>query len=199
MRGIGQQGFVRLHQGFDPLGRVVEAPGQKGHLITAVGLHARRQVARAPALHATLQGLQPQGQAPHHRVGAQRHRQTHEAQHPAKAKTKGRSHPGDATGRALGPGQQQVQGLAVLGLHLKFQVVPQLAVGSGLRRANDLSGRVVHQHFADRQLRRVAMELPGRAHQLVEIHPPVEPDAHVKVRGKTCPHAPPQSCCLAKT
>ena len=188
VRSIGQQRFVRIHQGFDAFGRMVETAGQESHLVAPFGIDARRQIARAPAFHATLQGLQAQRQAPHDRVGAQRHGQPDQAQHPAK--TKRWPVPGIARG-PLGPRQQQVQALAVGGNHIKLNVLAALSVRLGLRRADDVAGGVVHQHFAYRQLGRVGAQLPGGAHQKSQHHDGChhgKPDAHIKVRGKTDPH-----------
>ena len=184
VRGIGQQRLVRLHQRLDALGGVVEAPRQESHLVAAFGVDARRQVARAPALHAALQGLQPQRQAPHDGVGTQRHGQPDQSQHPAKAKR--RAIPGVAR-RPLGPGQQQVQRLAVGGHHVKFDVFAALAVGFGLGLADDFAGGVVHQHFTDRQLGLITAELPGSADQERQHHDGGhygQPDAHIQVRGE---------------
>ncbi len=71
VRGIGQQRFVRLHQGLDARGRSVELAREVGHLVVAVHRHARRQIALAKALHAVLQHIEPLEQPPDDREHAQ--------------------------------------------------------------------------------------------------------------------------------
>ena len=58
-------------QFLDAGGRAVEALGEPRHLVAALDLDARRQVAGAERLDAGLQALQPARQPAHHRIGAE--------------------------------------------------------------------------------------------------------------------------------
>ncbi len=64
---------MRAHQGFDTLRRTIEALGEPRHLVTALDLHARGQIARTERLDAGLQPFQPSRQAAHDRIGADGH------------------------------------------------------------------------------------------------------------------------------
>ena len=81
----GQQGVARLHQGFDLFGGVVEARGQKAHLIIALHAHPGTQIPVAPALNPVLQRFQPAGQTADDGVSAQRHRDRDQRKRPGKA------------------------------------------------------------------------------------------------------------------
>ena len=70
VRTVGEQQFVRLHQLFDAADRVIEALSERGHFVLALDRHARRQVALAQPFDAGLEALQPAGEAPGHRIGA---------------------------------------------------------------------------------------------------------------------------------
>ena len=57
VRRIGQQRFVRLHQGLDARGRSVELVGQLAYLVVAAHIHAHRQVAITKLFNALAQAL----------------------------------------------------------------------------------------------------------------------------------------------
>jgi hypothetical protein len=61
---------VGAHQRLDAGGRLVEAPGEPGHLVVPFHPNPGRQMPRAERLDARLQTLQPGGQPSHHRIGA---------------------------------------------------------------------------------------------------------------------------------
>ena len=75
VRGVGEQHAVRADQLLDARGRAVEALGEPRHLVAALDLDARREVAGAERLDAGLQPLEPARQAAHHRIGADADRQ----------------------------------------------------------------------------------------------------------------------------
>jgi len=86
VRGVRQQRFVRTHQSFNAAGCRVEPFRQKGHFVVAADLDAGGQIALPPLLHTALQGVQALGQAANQRVGAQRHGEADQHQHPDEAK-----------------------------------------------------------------------------------------------------------------
>ena len=77
---VGEQQAVGGDQLLDALGRAVEARGQCRHLVAALDLHARAEIAAAQLLDAGLQPLEPPAEPAHHRIGADRdgERQQHQ-------------------------------------------------------------------------------------------------------------------------
>ena len=67
--------LVRADQLLDARGGAVEARGEPRHLVPALDLDARREIAGAERLDARLQPLQPPREAAHDRIGAERHRE----------------------------------------------------------------------------------------------------------------------------
>ena len=116
MRGVGQQRFVGLDQGFNARRGRIELARQVGHLVLPVLGNAHRQIAFAKPLHAALQGLQPLQQATDDGEHPHGHGQAHQAQHPQE--TKGRTHPEGGFGASVGAGV-----VAPVGARSELQVV----------------------------------------------------------------------------
>src|SRR2546426_4987186 len=70
VRSIRQQRLLRAHQLPDSHRRPVEALCKPRHLVVAFDLHPHVELPRAQGLHALLQPLEPRGEAPDHRIGA---------------------------------------------------------------------------------------------------------------------------------
>ena len=208
---------MRLNQGLHPLGRLVETPRQKGHLVLPGLVDAGGQIAFTPLLYPVLQPFQPPRQLARDRVGGQGHRHRHQHQRPKKAE--GRAVPG---GRDWSR-HVHVHGLAILHAHHKFRAIAKLAarpghapcefglvLALGFQRpalglggtthhartavANDLA-RLIAQH--DLAQRRFGRQPPGPTdqqgeHRHCQHHR--QPDPHIQLFEE---HA--QSCCRANT
>jgi hypothetical protein len=70
--GVGEQHLVRGDERLDAAGGGVEALRQPRHLVAALHLDARREIALPELLHTRLQPLESSGQAPHDRIGKDR-------------------------------------------------------------------------------------------------------------------------------
>ena len=77
---IGEQQAMGGDQLLDALGGAVEARGQGRHLVAALDLDARAEIAAAQLLDAGLQPLEPPAEPAHHGVGADRDGQRHQRQ-----------------------------------------------------------------------------------------------------------------------
>ncbi len=73
VRGVGKQQLVRAHQVLDARGRAVEALREARHLVLALDLDARLEIAGTQLIDACLQSFQPAGEAAHQGIGAHRH------------------------------------------------------------------------------------------------------------------------------
>ena len=75
VRRVGEQHAMGADQLLDAGGGAVEARGEARHLVAALDLDARGELAGAERLDAGLQPLEPARQAAHHRIGADRDRE----------------------------------------------------------------------------------------------------------------------------
>ncbi len=194
-----QQVFLRIHQGFNALGGGVETRRQKSHFVLTLHRHAGRQVTTPPALHAALQGFEPECQASNDRVSGQGHRQANQRQRPEK--TKRWPHPRRAAGRVYRTRQMHGEGLAVAGRDQKIHFLVRPPVQIGLRRADDLAVGVADHDFTDGRLR-IGGHAPSPAdrqnqHRHGQHHG--QPDAKVQMRGVTRPHLPWLSLAVGQT
>ena len=201
MRGVGQQRFVRLHQGLDAGGSGIELLGQVADLVIATHIEPHRQIAIAKLLDPFAQRFEPAHQAPDDGEHANDHDHANEAQHPEETKRRlDPEPPGAQVGRrwavAFTPARAALQ-LHFVGAALVVldQVEHQLAGIAGL--AHRLA---MQQHraigTADQQLTRgrlhgrgifLRSRLPGPAnHQDQHGHAAHhgEPDAQVKPLGE---------------
>ena len=67
---VGEQQAMRGDQLLDAPGRAVEALGQRRHLVAALDLHARAEIAAAQLVDAGLQPLEAAAEPAHHGIGA---------------------------------------------------------------------------------------------------------------------------------
>jgi hypothetical protein len=141
VRGVGEQRLVRGEQLLDARRRAVEALGQARHLVAALDLDPRRQVAAAERLDARLQVLQPPREPPHHGIGAHADAEREHGQ--GEEQSPGRMAPGarHARHQPAAVGQLQAPGR-------RARVPPQPATFAALRARR-------RQRTADPGLRRI--------------------------------------------
>ena len=198
---------MRGHQRLDLLGGVVEAGGQKRHLVLPAHRYAHAQIACAPFFNTSLQPLQPLREFSDDRVSGQRHSHAHQPQRPEKAKR------GAAPGGGRRARQVHVQHPAVGHAHNKLRPPPhgaatrwglnavavplhrghhalgrQWAHSTGMPLTNQLAGLVVNHHLAQRRLGRHA---PGPADQKSEYghsqhHRQPDPDIELFKKHGSC-------------
>ena len=204
VRGIGQQRFVRAHQGFNARGGGVELARQLGHFVIALHGNAGRQVALAKALHAALQHIKPLEKAPDDGEHPHGHRQADQGQHPDK--TKGRAHPEGgvravpSTGGAVAPGRAranlQAVAAAVLAVDAQLNPFPRRSrCARGQARHQGVACAVSQHHFA--ALWHLGLRIlfgrhaPGPAHQQRQhryADDDSQPDAQVQTAGEQREH-----------
>ncbi len=81
MRGTGKYAALGLHEPLDALGGAVEAARERRHLVIALHLDPRTQVAGTELLDALVETFEPARHAPYDRIGADGYRDGEQNKH----------------------------------------------------------------------------------------------------------------------
>ena len=153
--GIAEERPLRCEEVVQSLGRDVEGPRHRGHLVAAARVEPRCRIPRSPLLHPASQGLEPAGQPRRDRerreADAARHEchRDEDAQADAGDRRPQSRHDGSAVGEI---DAQDMPGFARLGIAAKIN-------GPAVRRQKD-AARVVDRHVGA-DLASQAVDRPG--------------------------------------